>query len=217
VEELVGSKDGGMTGRLIALVGTSGSGKSTTARRLQLLLSEPYLVVGLDHFFDMFPQDWAGHRRGPGPGFWQDVVTDPDGKPRIITHYGEAGRRLLAGMRASVVALLEAGNNVILDEMPVDDTIMPAWRRALAGHAVYWVALQAPLDVIEAREEQRGHGRHLGNARGHYDFGMDGHFDLIIDSALLAPDERAATIARAIEATTSSLKTLTEASRSDDC
>src|SRR5438132_5371963 len=105
-----------MAGRLIGLVGTSSVGKSTTARQLQLLLPEPYLVVGLDHFFDMFPQDWAGHRRGPGPGFWQDVVTDADGKPRIITQYGAAGDRLLAGMRAAVVALLDAGNNAILDE-----------------------------------------------------------------------------------------------------
>jgi hypothetical protein len=36
-------------------------------------------------------------------------------------------------MRAAVRALLDAGNNVILDEMPIDDTIMPAWRSALAG------------------------------------------------------------------------------------
>jgi chloramphenicol 3-O phosphotransferase len=187
-----------MTGQLIALVGTSSSGKSTTARRLQLLLSEPYLVVGLDHFFDMFPQDWNGHPRGPGLGFWQDIVTDPDGKPRIITQYGDAGRRLLDGMRAAVVALLAAGNNVILDEMPVDESIMPAWRRALIDHSVYWVAFQAPLEVIEAREDQRDHGRHLGNARGHYGLGMDGLFDLVLDTAVLAPDERAAAIAQAV-------------------
>jgi len=125
-----------MTGRLIALVGTSSVGKSTTARRLQSLLPEPYLVVGLDHFYDMFPQDWGGHRRGPGPGFWQDVLTDPDGRPRIVTHYGEAGRQLLEGMRAAVVALLDAGNDVILDEMPVDATVMPAWRQVLGDRAV---------------------------------------------------------------------------------
>lgn len=51
--------------------------------------------------------------------------------PREVTDYGAAGERLLSGMRAAVVALLDAGNNVILDEMPVDATIMPAWRKAL--------------------------------------------------------------------------------------
>ncbi|MEU0317065.1 hypothetical protein [Nocardioides sp. NPDC006273] len=34
-------------GRLIALVGTSSVGKSSVARRLQELLPEPHLVVGL--------------------------------------------------------------------------------------------------------------------------------------------------------------------------
>ena len=188
-----------MTGQLIGLVGTSSVGKSTTARRLQALLPEPYLVVGLDHFFDMFPQDWGGHRRGPGPGFWQDVVTDVDGKPRIVTHYGDAGRRLLEGMRAAVDGLLGAGNRVILDEMPVDDSIMPAWRRALADRQVFWVALQAPLAVIEAREYERGHGRHVGNARGHYGYGMEGPFDLVLDAGSTTPDERAEAILRAVE------------------
>lgn len=186
-----------MPGRLIALVGTSSVGKSSTARKLQLLLPDPYLVVGLDHFYDMFPSDWGGHRRGPGPGFWQETVDD-DGKPRIVTHYGEAGVRLFAGMRAAVVALLDAGNDVILDEMPVDDTIMPAWREALAGYDVHWIALRAPLEVIEERELNRHHGRHLGNARGHYGQGMEGPFDLVLDTATLTPDDRAAAIAKAV-------------------
>lgn len=190
----------GMTGRLIVLVGTSSVGKSSTARRLQHVLTEPYLVVGLDHFFDMFPQDWGGHGRGPGPGFWSEVVTDPDDRPRIVTHYGDAGRRLLSGMRAAVVALLRTGNNVILDEMPVDETIVPAWRRELSdiGVDVCWVALRAPLDVIEAREYEREHGRHLGNARGHYGIGMDCSYDLVLDAAALSPDERAQSIARTV-------------------
>ncbi|TCC23566.1 hypothetical protein E0H58_17500 [Kribbella speibonae] len=98
-------------------------------------------------------------------------------------------------MRAAVVALLDAGNNVILDEMPVDATIMPAWRKALTGYDVRWVALQAPLEVIEERELERHHGRHLGNARGHYGHGMDGPFDLVLDAANLTPTERATTIA----------------------
>ncbi|MET7281121.1 AAA family ATPase [Kribbella sp. NPDC005582] len=181
-------------GRLIALVGTSSAGKSSTAKQLQLVLPEPYLLVGLDHFYDMFPSDWGGHRRGPGPGFWQETVTDPDGKPRIVTHYGEAGRRMFEGMRASVLALLDTGNHVILDEMPVDDSIMPAWREALRERDVYWVAVEAPLEVIEARELERNHGRHLGNARGHHGTGLDGRFDLRLDSAALTPEERAAAV-----------------------
>jgi chloramphenicol 3-O phosphotransferase len=118
----------------------------------------------------------------------------------LIALIGDAGQRLLAGMRAAVVAMLETGNNIILDEMPISDAIMPSWRHALAQHTAYWVAFQALLDVIEAREDQRGHGRHLGNARGHFGFGMDSHFDLVIDATALTPDEQAAAIAQGVNA-----------------
>ncbi|WP_427895148.1 phosphotransferase-like protein [Kribbella sp. GL6] len=146
----------------------------------------------------MFPQEWSGHSRGPGPGFWQESLSDPDGKPRIVTHYGEAGVRMFAGMRAAVVALLDTGNNIILDEMPVDPTIVPAWRQALTGYDVRWIALRAPLAAIEERELHRHHGRHLGNARGHHGHGMEGPFDLTLDTTTLTPAERAAAIAQAV-------------------
>lgn len=186
-----------MPGHLTALVGTSSAGKSSAAEELQLLLADPHLVVGLDHFFSMFPHHWAGHPRGPGPGFWYEDTVDPDGKPRAQIRYGAAGARLLLGMRAAVVALLDSGNDVILDEMPIDDTILAAWRADLAGYRVFWVLLTAPLEVLEAREEQRQHGRHRGNARGHLTVGMADPFDLRIDTGAKNPQDTAAAIASA--------------------
>lgn len=118
-----------VTGRAIVLVGVSSVGKTSVAGLLQLALPEPYLHVGLDHFLSMFPYEWHDHPRGPGPGFWVDQSRDEGGSPRARIRYGDAGDRLLTGMRAAVNALLATGNNVILDEMPVDDAIMPAWRR----------------------------------------------------------------------------------------
>jgi len=178
-----------MPGHLVALVGTSSVGKSAAAAELQGRLTEPHLVVGLDHFFSMFPHHWAGHPRGPGPGFWYEDTVDPDGSPRARIRYGDAGRRLLDGQRAAVRALLDAGNDVVLDEMPVDGSILPAWRRELAGHRAWWVRLTAPLDVVEAREAARPHGRHPGNARGHLDV-LDGEaFDLTVDTTARTPAE----------------------------
>ncbi|KRF46475.1 hypothetical protein ASH01_22085 [Terrabacter sp. Soil811] len=108
------------------LVGVSSVGKTSVAEQLQLTLREPYLHVGLDHFFSMFPYEWRDHPRRPGRGLWVDETLDADGSPRARIYYGEDGARLLTGMRAAVNALLAAGNNVILDEMPIDDSIMPA-------------------------------------------------------------------------------------------
>jgi chloramphenicol 3-O phosphotransferase len=182
-----------VTGRLTALIGPSSVGKSSVAQKLQQLLVDPHLVVGLDDFFSMFPHHWADHPRGPGPGFWYEDDVE-DGSPRARIRYGDAGRRLLTGMRGAVRALLDAGNDLILDEMPIDKTILPAWRRDLSAYPTYWVLLTAPLPVLEERERGRPSGRHLGNARGHHWLTELEGFDLLIDTAELAPSEVAARI-----------------------
>lgn len=187
-----------VTGSAIVIVGVSSVGKTSVAEQLQLALPEPYLHVGLDHFFSMFPYEWRDHPRRPGPGFWVDETLDADGSPRARTNYGEAGARLLTGMRAAVNALSATGNNVILDEMPVDDSILPAWRRDLRASSTFWVRLTASLPVLEERERARTKGQQMGNSRGHFDFLADGEWDLIIDTDDHTPSETAAQIIEAL-------------------
>jgi chloramphenicol 3-O phosphotransferase len=184
-----------MRSELIALVGTSSVGKTSVSEALQPLLPHPHLVVGIDLFLNMFPQHWAGHPRGPGPGMWYHDTVDPDGSPRARIHYGSAGKALLTGMRAAVRALLDCGNHVILDEMPLDESILPAWRRELAEYRVTWIRLSAPLSVIEQREARRTRGQHLGNARGHFLIGADDRYDIQVDVATKSADAAAREIA----------------------
>ncbi|GAA1491210.1 phosphotransferase-like protein [Brachybacterium sacelli] len=186
-----------MSGRLIAIVGTSSIGKSSASARLQELLPDPYLTVGIDHFLNMFPQQWAGQPRGPGPGMWYEDSTDPDGAPRARIRYGQAGSRLLAGMQASVRAMLDCGNNIILDEMPLDETIVPQWKRTLASYRTYWVHLSADLEVVEAREAQRQQGQHVGNARGHFGISDRECYDLDLNVAAMTPVDVANSIKQA--------------------
>jgi chloramphenicol 3-O phosphotransferase len=171
-----------MSGHAIVLVGVSSVGKTSVVEQLQLSLQEPYLHVGIDHFFSMFPYEWRDHPRQPGPGFWVEFTQDPDGSPRARINYGEAGQRLLVGMRGAVNALIEAGNNLILDEMPIDNTIMPGWRQDLRADSIFWVRLTAPLAVLEERERGRIKGRVLGNARGHLDIDAGNEWDLVVDT-----------------------------------
>jgi len=182
-------------GELIALVGTSSVGKTSVSEQLQPMLPQPHLVVGIDLFLHMFPHHWSGHPRGPGPGMWYHDTIDPDGSPRARIRYGSAGKRLLAGMRAAVRAMLDCGNHMILDEMPLDGSILPAWRRELAGYQVTWIRLSAPLSVIEQREAKRTRGQHLGNARGHFLIGAGDQYDLHVDVATRSPDAVAGEIA----------------------
>ena len=186
------------TGRAIVVVGVSSVGKTSVSEQLQLQLREPYLHVGLDHFFSMFPYEWRDHPRGPGPGFWVERSVDADGGPRARVRYGDAGARLMAGMRAAVNALLATGNDVILDEMPVDDSIVPAWRRDLRASSVFWVRLTASLPVLEERERGRTRGQQIGNARGHLDVDVGDRWDLVVDTDHLTPSRTAARIVAAL-------------------
>ncbi|MCZ4501197.1 MAG: family ATPase [Marmoricola sp.] len=187
-----------MTGNAIVLIGVSSVGKTSVSEHLQLALREPYLHVGIDHFFSMFPYEWRGHPRQPGPGLWVDERFDTDGSPRTTIHHGEAGARLLTGMRSAVNALLATDNNVILDEMPIDDSIVPAWRRDLRASRSFWVRLTASLPVLEARERGRTKGQQLGNSRGHFDVQVGDDWDLVVDTDSLSPLETATRIVEAL-------------------
>ena len=186
-------------GRAIVLTGTSGAGKSSMAAELQNILPEPFLALGLDTFFGAMPYRWTSAGESSGEGFSYVRDTDPQGHPRLRIDYGPVGARLLAGMRGAVAALLSEGNNVIVDEMPIDTTIVPAWRAALAEYRVLWVRVNAPLAVLESREAERFPERFRGLSRGHYDICDAEDFDLVLDSSDLEPSERAQYVATALK------------------
>jgi chloramphenicol 3-O phosphotransferase len=98
-------------------------------------------------------------------------------------------------MRAAVVAMLDRGNDIILDEMPMDDSVIPAWRRDLGTRPSYWVRLTAPLDVVEAREAAREHGKHPGNARGHFEVGASESYDVVLDTTTVTSERLAELLA----------------------
>ncbi|MFI2238217.1 phosphotransferase-like protein [Streptomyces chrestomyceticus] len=186
-------------GRAIVLAGTSGAGKSSTAEELQKTLPDAFLVLGLDTFFGMVPYRWTSAGTASAEGFSYIRDTDPhDGAARLRIGYGPVGAHLLAGMRRATEALLREGNNVIVDEMPIDSGVVPAWKRDLLGHSVLWVHLTAPLPVLEAREAERFPEKFRGLSRGHFDVCVPADFDIVVNSAELDPRERADRIAAAL-------------------
>jgi chloramphenicol 3-O phosphotransferase len=115
--------------------------------------------------------------------------------PEVEILCGPVVNRLLAGMRLSVAALARAGNNIIVDDVLVDDD-GSAYCQALAGLHVLWVGVIAPLDVIEARERQRG-DRDIGLARWQFArVHRNMHYDLTVDAACSTPAEMAGQIRR---------------------
>lgn len=183
---------------IVLLIGTSSVGKSSLAKRLQDELSEPYLLLGIDDVFRMVPERWGGGLGGPlsAAGFRYDRTSEPG----VVTiRYGAVGEAILAGMHRAVAAFAEAGNNLIVDEMLLDERVLRDWIEQLGRFQPYLAQVVAAETVLERRERERQHGSVPGLARGHLQVNALRHRDLLIDTTEQQPDACARELARWLE------------------
>ena len=147
---------------VILLNGVGSAGKSSIAKALQSITAEPFLHVAMDAFLDMMPARYWDHPDG--------VVFETvrqDGKPAVVIKSGPVVDRALLGMRHAVAAMARAGNNLIVDDVLVENE-MAEYASLLADVTFHAVGVFAPIDVLEARERERG-DRLVGLARWQYD------------------------------------------------
>ncbi|MBV9787199.1 MAG: AAA family ATPase [Chloroflexi bacterium] len=186
-------------GNVVLIVGTSSAGKSSVIAELQDLLSDHYLALGIDSFFQMVAPRWGGGMGGPlsTDGF-RYVTADDDQGPCVRIAYGAVGERILRGMHRAVAALAACGNHVLVDEMLLDRAVLGDWVVALHDLPVCVVRLRAALCVLEQRE----HGRRNppGLARGHLADNLIDGYDLDLDTSAQSPRELAQTIITYLEA-----------------
>jgi chloramphenicol 3-O phosphotransferase len=155
-------------GRVILLNGTSSSGKTTIARALQNKLAEPYMLVSIDGFFQLYPERFLDPKN--------------EAEMQIVAGLLPA---VVSGMHGSVAALAGAGNNVIVDHVLQEEGWLRECVTGWAGLDVLFVGLRCPLDVLEKREENRG-DRNPGTARYQFER-VHAHelYDLELDTSLL--------------------------------
>jgi chloramphenicol 3-O phosphotransferase len=169
------------TATVILLNGVGSSGKSSIGRELQNILGEPYLHVQMDAFIDMLPERLQDH-----PEAFSYEKSDENGKPLITIACGPAGRRLLAGMRHAIAAMAEQGNNLIVDDVTCYGE-MADYVRLLSPYRLHLVGVFAPLEILEARERERG-DRMIGLARWQYGrVHRDVRYDLEVDTSAATP------------------------------
>ena len=150
-----------MSARIVILNGIGSAGKGSIAKALQAIATDPFLHVEMDAFLNMLPQAYFGH----ADGIIFETVEE-DGKPTVAIRTGPVARRAFGGMRHAVAAMAAQGNNLIVDDVILNDEIAK-YKSSLAAFEVFLVGVFAPLEVLEAREWQRG-DRLIGLARWQY-------------------------------------------------
>lgn len=175
---------------VILLNGVGSAGKSSIARALQNILAGVWLHVSMDGFIEMLPEHLQDD---PATFTYRNEAADNE-PPEIAIQSGEAGERLLRGMRRAVAAMALAGNDLIVDDVLLGDELAD-YETLLAGMRFLKVGVLASLDVLERREADRDN-RLPGLARWQFPRVHAGrNYDFEIDSANATPTACAEQIA----------------------
>ena len=176
------------TVRVVFLNGVGSAGKTSIAKALQTITTEPFLHVQMDTFLDMLPEAYHNHPDGCS----YETVRE-DGTPRVAIKIGPVAERALKGMRHAIAAMAGQGNNLIVDNVILGGATAE-YAGLLSRFEVIMVGIFAPLDVLESRERRRD-DRLIGLARWQYHRVHRGvNYDLEIETSKLSPMECASLI-----------------------
>ncbi len=193
----------GGKGRIILLNGSSSSGKTTLAIKLQQLLPEAYQHMALDQFRDGLPDRFRGLNspaQTPGAQGLNVVPRDLKGERVTAIEFGSHGEQMLRGMRRAVAAFASQGNNVIVDDLLFKPEYLHDYALALQKHEVWCVGVRCSLERVNQREAQRP-GRFPGTATSHFDqvHGHDLAYDVEVDTTDLNADSCAQSIIASLQ------------------
>jgi chloramphenicol 3-O phosphotransferase len=168
--------------QIIYINGPSSSGKTTLAKALQEELNPPFLHIGIDRVIGMMPEkvnNWDG--QGAIGFSWKPAV-DETGTPVHEIEVGPFGKQMVQTLKELVLTLVRMGHQVIIDDVSFGKCEVDGWRETLKEVKVLWVGIKAPLNVLEAREKERGNRMH-GSARAQFFTVHKGvSYDLEIDT-----------------------------------
>lgn len=172
-------------GKIILLNGASSSGKSSIVKALQTSLSEAYLEAGIDKFLFMLPNDYLMK-----PQLWHQVIGyEKRENGDLLPKVGDHGHQLMRGMHRAIASLAQVGNNVVADHVLLDRLWLDDCLDVFSGFEVLFVGVLCPLEVLEAREKDRG-DRTLGQACGQAGIvHKNCDYDLTVDTSQLSAED----------------------------
>lgn len=185
---------GSQRGTLIVLNGTSSAGKSAVAEALQAILPGYPLHIGIDMFHEAAPPRIHVSSDGSDPATAEGFmwVFAHGGSVLSELRVGPAAVRIWAGMHAAAVALVDTGNDVVVDDLLFDPRVRDEAIETFSALDALFVGVRCPLDVAEQRERQRNRtpGLAVALATAH-----DGCiYDVEVDTSVMSPADCASVI-----------------------
>ena len=146
-----------MSGQVLIVTGTSGSGKSTACELFAKRSDDFWLLYGIDHFLSgTLPAKFGHHGPRCREGIYAHPIdeSDPDGPLRwSFGPKGEAAFRTLHGWVATAA---REGCNVVLDHLAMSDPpVLQDLIWQLEGLPVLFVCLKPSYEVLSARIANR--------------------------------------------------------------
>lgn len=135
---------------ILFLNGCSSSGKTTIAKAVQHLSDEPWLLVGIDTFFQMMPAKYVGFGEKAKEGFHFIPEQDEEG-PIMRIESGPFGRAIMKSCPKVIKTLAGGGHHLIVDEVLFTEEELENYVQALTGHTVYFVGVMCDLKTLQDR------------------------------------------------------------------
>jgi chloramphenicol 3-O-phosphotransferase len=196
-----------MTGQLIVVTGTTGSGKSTTCQEFVAAADDLWLNFGADFFLGkVVPRKFVdgGPRSTDGVHMVPDDPADPDGPWHM--ELGKDGPAMIRAMHEMAASAVRLGQRVIMDHVTtMHPPLLQDCVARLQGLPVLFVALRPDQTLLDQRIDARlgeivaslgpEHGTRANEGtrrvRAYMVREIFSHdcFDLIIDNGALTPGE----------------------------
>ena len=190
-------RNGGVSGNVIVLNGTSSAGKTTLAKAIQTAASEPYQLFAFDQFRDGLPDRYRGLNSpegSPGSAGLNVIAAPADGDIKAYIMMGSHGLKMLNGMHQAIASFARSGHHVIVDhyvnhQHAADDLVA-----AFDGLKTTLVRVVCDHDELMRRESSRP-GRFPGTAETQSDI-MNTCFayDITVDSTHQSASELAVSV-----------------------
>lgn len=173
---------------IIFLNGPGSSGKTSIAKSIQALSDKPWLHFSMDGFIDMLPDQYINFGSKAKSGYY--FFAENNGAVEVKG--GLLNKKFFGSLPKIAKILADAGNDLIIDEVLLDDELIKEYKAELSGHNFYFIGIYCDFEILEQREKSRN-DRVIGLAKAQFELVHQGarNYDLKIDTSNITATQAA--------------------------